>query len=89
MISILPAEPQDARAILGLQKLAYQSEARLYNDWSLPPLAQTLESLLDLYQRLGYEIFRTEHLSSTLSITFLQKSAGAVAGQEEQNQETR
>jgi ribosomal protein S18 acetylase RimI-like enzyme len=153
MISILPAEPQDARAILDLQKLAYQSEARLYNDWSLPPLVQTLESLLEefensivlkaveaseivgsvrarksndacaigrlvvhplwqrkgfgsmllaeiesrfpdvarfelftgskseanirLYQRLGYEISHTEHLSSTLSITFLKKSARA------------
>ena len=30
-----------------MQKLAYQSEARLYDDWSLPPLTQTLESLRD------------------------------------------
>lgn len=34
-----------AAAILGLQKRAYESEARLYDDWSLPPLTQTLESL--------------------------------------------
>jgi hypothetical protein len=47
MIAISHAEPKDARAILDLQKLAYQSEARLYNDWSLPPLTQSLESLLD------------------------------------------
>ena len=32
------------RAILELQKLAYQSEARLYEDWTLPPLTQTLGS---------------------------------------------
>jgi ribosomal protein S18 acetylase RimI-like enzyme len=47
MIAISHAEPKDARAILDLQKLAYQSEARLYNDWSLPALTQSLESLLD------------------------------------------
>jgi len=37
----------DAEEILALQKLAYESEARLYNDWTLPPLTQTLPSLLD------------------------------------------
>lgn len=45
MLTIDRATPEDAETILALQKLAYQSEARLYNDWSLPPLTQTLESL--------------------------------------------
>jgi ribosomal protein S18 acetylase RimI-like enzyme len=45
MLTILPAELVDAKAILDLQYLAYQSEAKLYNDWSLPALTQTLESL--------------------------------------------
>jgi ribosomal protein S18 acetylase RimI-like enzyme len=35
----------DAADILRLQKLAYESEARLYGDWQLPPLVQTLEEL--------------------------------------------
>jgi GNAT superfamily N-acetyltransferase len=35
----------DAPAILALQKRAYESEAQLYNDRSLPPLTQTLDSL--------------------------------------------
>ncbi len=35
----------DAPEILALQKLAYESEARLYQDWSLPPLVQTLDSM--------------------------------------------
>jgi ribosomal protein S18 acetylase RimI-like enzyme len=35
----------DAPAILALQKLAYESEARLYDDRDLPPLTQTLEAL--------------------------------------------
>jgi len=39
------AIPADAATILELQKLAYQSEARLYDDWALPPLTQTLENL--------------------------------------------
>ena len=35
----------DADEILALQRLAYESEARAYNDWSLPPLTQTIEEL--------------------------------------------
>jgi ribosomal protein S18 acetylase RimI-like enzyme len=35
----------DAAAILALQRCAYQSEATLYQDWSLPPLLETLEQL--------------------------------------------
>jgi ribosomal protein S18 acetylase RimI-like enzyme len=45
MTTIVQAAPADAEAILALQKLAYQSEARLYDDWSIPPLTQTIESL--------------------------------------------
>ena len=41
------ATTADAAAILDLQKLAYQSEAWLYDDWTLPPLLQTLESMRD------------------------------------------
>lgn len=44
-ITLAIASPADAAAILALQKLAYQSEARLYNDFSIPPLLQTLEEL--------------------------------------------
>jgi len=35
----------DAPEILALQKHAYQSEARLYDDWNLPPFTQTLDAL--------------------------------------------
>lgn len=31
--------------ILALQKRVYESEARLYDDWNLPPLTQTIDSL--------------------------------------------
>lgn len=40
------AKVDDAEAILGLQKRAYESEARLYNDWSILPLTQSVESLV-------------------------------------------
>jgi ribosomal protein S18 acetylase RimI-like enzyme len=43
---IQAATVEDAPEILALQKLAYQSEAQLYGDWTIPPLTQTLESLI-------------------------------------------
>lgn len=45
MINIRHANVEDAEEILELQKLAYQSEAIIYNDWSIPPLTQTLEEI--------------------------------------------
>ncbi len=42
---IEPALIEDAPRILELQKLAYQSEAEIYSDFSLSPLTQTLEEL--------------------------------------------
>ncbi|MDR3588553.1 MAG: GNAT family N-acetyltransferase [Negativicutes bacterium] len=37
----------DAQRILGLQKLAYISEAEIYNDFTIPPLFQTLAEIED------------------------------------------
>jgi GNAT superfamily N-acetyltransferase len=45
-ISITAASPEDASEILALQAAAYQSEARLYDDWTIPPLMQTLPQLV-------------------------------------------
>jgi ribosomal protein S18 acetylase RimI-like enzyme len=50
-IIISAASKEDAGAILALQKLAYQSEARLYNDFSIPPLLQTLAELRQEFAR--------------------------------------
>lgn len=44
-ISINLANPVDAGEILALQKLAYQSEAKLNDDWTIPPLMQTLSEI--------------------------------------------
>ncbi len=40
----------DASAILKLQKLCYQSEAAIYDDYSIPPLHQTLESMREEFK---------------------------------------
>jgi len=48
---ISKAEEGDLQAILSLQKLAYQSEAQLVNDFSIPPLTQTLDDTLADFKR--------------------------------------
>ena len=40
----------DAEEILDLQKLAYQSEAELYNNFDIPPLKQTIEEINDQFK---------------------------------------
>jgi ribosomal protein S18 acetylase RimI-like enzyme len=42
---ITPATVADAAEILALQKLAYQSEAAIYQDYTIPPLMQTLTEI--------------------------------------------
>jgi len=42
---ITEATIADAEVILDLQRVAYQSEAHLYDDFNLPPLAQTIAEL--------------------------------------------
>ena len=46
---ISQAEESDLPEILAVQKTAYQSEAELYNDPSLPPLQQTMEQLREAF----------------------------------------
>ncbi len=45
VITITTAVVGDAEELLTLQKLAYQSEAELYHDFTLPPLMETLEQM--------------------------------------------
>ena len=42
-MTISKAEHNDLEAILELQKLAYYSEAQLVNDFTIPPLLQTIK----------------------------------------------
>jgi GNAT superfamily N-acetyltransferase len=50
VLDIEVAGVEDAPELLGLQKLAYQSEAELYQDPGLPPLVETLEELQAEFQ---------------------------------------
>ena len=45
MIAIAKASGDDLRTILNLQYLAYQSEARLLDDFEIPPLKQTYDEV--------------------------------------------
>jgi ribosomal protein S18 acetylase RimI-like enzyme len=67
VLIISTAQPVDAAAILALQKLAYQSEAKLYNDWSLPALTQTVEALREEFAN-----------SSVLKATSSERLVGSV-----------
>lgn len=40
---ICPMLTKDAGQILTLQRLCYRGEAELYDDYTIPPLTQTLE----------------------------------------------
>lgn len=52
-IVIEKATVEDAAAILELQQQAYQEEAKIYNDYSIPPLRQTLAEIqADFEQQL-------------------------------------
>jgi ribosomal protein S18 acetylase RimI-like enzyme len=43
---IREASEADAAEMLGIQKLAFHGQGLLYNDFTLPPLVQTLEELV-------------------------------------------
>lgn len=47
---IKKAEFSDMEEILQLQKLAYKSEAELYNDFNIPPLLQTLKEIEEEFE---------------------------------------
>lgn len=46
-INIEKAKIKDLEEILALQYLAYQSEAKLVNDYSIQPLIETIEEIID------------------------------------------
>jgi len=48
---ISQANEEDAEAVLKLQFLCYQSEAALYDDYSIPPLVQSLTELQAEFKR--------------------------------------
>lgn len=55
-MKIEPALIEDAPAILALQKLAYLSEAQIYDDFSIQPLMQSLEDLKGEFE--SHDVFK-------------------------------
>ena len=49
--TIVDADPADAEAIHALQIVAYQSEARRYDNWSIPPLVETVAAVREHIER--------------------------------------
>jgi ribosomal protein S18 acetylase RimI-like enzyme len=50
-VQVEQASASDADAILALQKLAYRSEAEIYDDFEIPPLRQTLAEMQADFER--------------------------------------
>jgi ribosomal protein S18 acetylase RimI-like enzyme len=50
-VNILLADVKDAEAILALQKICYQSEAAIYNDYSIQPLTETVDEITEEFER--------------------------------------
>ena len=50
-IKIIRAERSNLQEILDLQYLAYQSEAALFRSKDIPPLKQTLDNLMEEYEK--------------------------------------
>jgi len=50
----------DAATILALQKRAFVSEAQLYNDFSIQPLVQTVDSLVEEFDRFDVLVARID-----------------------------
>lgn len=49
-ILIVQASPDDAGEILELQKIAYQSDAKLNDDWTIPPFTETLPEIISEFE---------------------------------------
>lgn len=63
------ANMEDSNKILTLQKLAYVSEAELYNNYSIPPLTETIDKVEnDIAQKV------------VLKVTFENQIVGSVRG---------
>ena len=64
-MNITAAERRDLPALLELQYLAYQSEAALSNDFSIPPLQETLEELQAQFDQ-GHTFLKAENEQGTI-----------------------
>ncbi|MBN2011837.1 GNAT family N-acetyltransferase [candidate division KSB1 bacterium] len=60
------ASLDDASEILALQKQAYQSEAEIYNDYSIQPLTQTID---EIYNEFTHQTFLKATIDRTIVVS--------------------
>jgi GNAT superfamily N-acetyltransferase len=53
-VTVSPAVYGDLEDILALQKIAYQSEAALIDDYNIPPLTQTIDGIEDEFRQISF-----------------------------------
>jgi ribosomal protein S18 acetylase RimI-like enzyme len=62
-VKIETATILDVKEILDLQKMAYRSEAEIYNDFNIPPLIQTLEEIeKDFENQIFLKVLKNEKI---------------------------
>lgn len=67
-MEILDATIADAPEILALQKLSYLSEAKIYDDYDIPPLTQTLGELkADFERKCILKAIQDEHIVGSVN----------------------
>ena len=73
------ANIEDLAEILALQKLAYNSEAKLHGDFQIPPLTETLEELCDKFKTYFF-LKATEQGRIVGSVRVLQEEGTCYVG---------
>ena len=69
VLKISKAQSCDAMALLALQKVAYQSEAEVYQDWSIAPLLETEEDFLGALENQHVLVARlAEHIAESVRV---------------------
>ena len=58
-IIFTPATEADAKEILRIQKAAFQSEAEIHDNFNIPPLVQTIDSMKTDFSR--FEFYKAIH----------------------------
>jgi ribosomal protein S18 acetylase RimI-like enzyme len=66
LLDIEKATVSDAEEILALQKVAYRSEAELYNDYSIPPMIQTLDEIRSEFNRQKFLSLNSKNVGSLI-----------------------
>jgi ribosomal protein S18 acetylase RimI-like enzyme len=71
--TISRAQNNDAQSILEVQKLAFRSEAELHNNFNIPPLTQTAESIREDFNTYEfYKLMVNNRITGALKIRLIE-----------------